>query len=429
MGGPSFSNRKQGVKEEQIHVLPKIHQSHHQSLHVTRSINSKKKQGGLDMANDDHILTTMRFIPRHEVVQKIKSAAKVTRSGKKKQITKGLETLSEIALSEAEQAKMMMIDKKDDDDRGDDDEWTDSDNDDDDFVHPKLSTHDEEDKEEDSFDPRVKTPSHVGSTDDEDSNKEIHVNPEGQQQSFYVSSGFVSNMLKPSPDTGIDSILNLNTESTSLVDVPTPVPTPVNVPCSSLQDLPNFGSLFGFDHRLKTLEINFSKFKQTNQFAEAVSSILGIVDSYLANKMNEAIKTAVRLQSDKLRDEAQAKNEDFLNKLDENIQKILKEKVKEQKQAKPSTPDCDWNKTLHAAHGPTQPWISNLARKDDSRNSFNELTDTPLDFSAFMMNQFKVDTLTPKLLAGLPFKLVKGSCKGLVELEYFFEEGYKATTN
>ncbi|GJT37757.1 hypothetical protein Tco_0937622 [Tanacetum coccineum] len=256
-------------------------------------------------------------------------------------------------------------DVQDDENQDDDNEQTDSDNDGDDFVHPKFSTHDEEDKEEDSFDPRVQTPSHVESTDDEDSDEEIQganvegeeldeeetneedeanelyrdvnvnlegrdtemtdaprtiiqttqviedthviitpVNPEGQQQSSSVSSGFVSNMLNPSPDTGIDSIFNLNTESTSLVDVlvttiaeppllsatilpppptplithlqQTPVPTPATVPSSSLQDLPNF----------------------------AVSSILGIVDAYLANKMHEAVKIAIQLQSDRLRDEA-----------------------------------------------------------------------------------------------------------------------------
>ncbi|GKF68891.1 hypothetical protein Tco_0198570, partial [Tanacetum coccineum] len=44
--------------------------------------------------------------------------------------------------------------------------------------------------------------------------------PKGQHQSYFVSSGFISNMLNPNPDTGINFILNLNTESTSLVDVP-----------------------------------------------------------------------------------------------------------------------------------------------------------------------------------------------------------------
>ncbi|GKB35245.1 hypothetical protein Tco_0880187 [Tanacetum coccineum] len=74
-----------------------------------------------------------------------------------------------------------------------------------------------------------------------------------------------------------------------------------------------------------------------------------------------------------------------------------------QKPTKPPTPDCDWNKTLPAAHGPIQPWISNLAQKDDTRDSFNKLMDTPLDFSAFVMNRLKVDTLTQELLAGLTF--------------------------
>ncbi|GKE14183.1 hypothetical protein Tco_1421760 [Tanacetum coccineum] len=46
--------------------------------------------------------------------------------------------------------------------------------------------------------------------------------------------------------------------------------------------------------------------------------------------MNEAVKTAVQLQSDRLGDEAQAENEDFINKLDDNIKKIIKEQVKEQ---------------------------------------------------------------------------------------------------
>ncbi|GKD75952.1 hypothetical protein Tco_1334234, partial [Tanacetum coccineum] len=100
-----------------------------------------------------------------------------------------------------------------------------------------------------------------------------------------------------------------------------------------------------------------------------------------------------------------------------------------QKLAKPPTPDRDWNKTLPAAHGPVQPWLSTLAQKEDTRESFNELMDTPLDFSAFVMNRLKVDTLTLELLAGPTFELMKGSCKSLVELEYFFEEVYKATTD
>nr|GEX09472.1 hypothetical protein [Tanacetum cinerariifolium] len=91
--------------------------------------------------------------------------------------------------------------------------------------------------------------------------------------------------------------------------------------------------------------------------------------------------------------------------------------------------DRDWNKTLLATHRSIQPWISELAKQFDSRSSFNELMDTPVDFFAFLMNQLRVDTLTLELLAGPTYELMKGSCKSLVELEYQLEDVYKATTD
>nr|GEW19427.1 hypothetical protein [Tanacetum cinerariifolium] len=466
-----------------------------------------------------------------------------------------------------------------DDDLDDDDEQTKSDNDGDNFVYPKLSTHDEEERHDDEDYDKV---TQSGNDEEEKMDEEeevnelysdVNINLEGrdtkmtnipqtnlqgtqvtedahviltivtskaQQQSSFVSSGFIFNMLNPNPDTCIDSILNLNTDSTSLVDVPinmnveiapssattlhlppipliqpryqTPDLTPTIVPSLSLQNHPTFGSLFKFEDRVKTLEENFSEFKQTNPLAETLSLIPGIVDLYLANKMNEAVKTPVQLQSNRLRDKAQAENEDFINKLDENIKKIIKEQVKVQvkeqvnmilpkiekfvndqleskvltclsnesktstedslqtildtygdtvtikirqededddeepsarsnrgvrkeeleknlslpvnqrkrppshleslkkgpnliirllKPSKPVTPDRDWNKTLPAQH----------------------------DFSAFVMNQLKVDTLTPELLVGPTFELLKGSCKSLVKLKYFLEEVCKATTD
>ncbi|GKD96629.1 hypothetical protein Tco_1380526 [Tanacetum coccineum] len=66
---------------------------------------------------------------------------------------------------------------------------------------------------------------------------------------------------------------------------------------------------------------------------------------------------------------------------------------------------------------------------EDPRESFNELMDTPLDFSAFVMNRLKVDTLTPELLAGPTFELMKESCKSLVELEYLKKSTRKPLIN
>ncbi|GKF08414.1 hypothetical protein Tco_0042638, partial [Tanacetum coccineum] len=288
--------------------------------------------------------------PKPSTDKRVKVTAKVAKSEKKKQPAPGLETLSDIALIEAEQLKLAIKrsliqthisyaggssahegtgvipgvpdvptyrsddeeipwkssddedddeantgtdeddDDQDDDDNADqdnDDERTEYDNAGDDFVHPKFTTRDDEERkdaevnEEDSFDPRVRTPSRAESTDDEDNDNETQganvkgeemdedttnikgggtelyrdmnvnlegrdtkityahqtiaqttqviedthvtitlVNPEGQQQSSSVSSGFVSNMLNPNPDSGIDSIFNVHTEATSLVNVP-----------------------------------------------------------------------------------------------------------------------------------------------------------------------------------------------------------------
>ncbi|GKE02162.1 hypothetical protein Tco_1390145 [Tanacetum coccineum] len=248
-------------------------------------------------------------------------------------------------------------DGQDDEEQDDVNEQTDSDNNGDDFVHPKLSTHDEEDKKEEDSDPRVHTPSNYESIDDEESDEEIQganvegeemdeeetneedeanelyrdvnvnlegrdtemtdaprtiiqttqviedthviitpVNSEAQPQSSFVSFGFVSNMLNlVQIQPPLLSTTTLPPPTTPLIThlQQTPIPTPATAPSSSLQDLPNFGSLFGFDHRLRTLEIDFSELKQTNQFDAAVSSIPGTVDAYLANKMHEAVKIAV----------------------------------------------------------------------------------------------------------------------------------------
>nr|GFC73066.1 hypothetical protein [Tanacetum cinerariifolium] len=96
---------------------------------------------------------------------------------------------------------------------------------------------------------------------------------------------------------------------------------------------------------------------------------------------------------------------------------------------RPPSPNRDWNKTLPAAQGDAQSWISDLARQTDARSSFNELLDSPIDFSNFIMNRLNVDTLTHELLAGPTYQLMRGSCTSLTELEYHLKEVYKATTD
>nr|GEY14619.1 hypothetical protein [Tanacetum cinerariifolium] len=71
---------------------------------------------------------------------------------------------------------------------------------------------------------------------------------------------------------------------------------------------------------LRTLEANFSEFTQTNQFAGAVSAIPEIVQQYMDQRINEAVKVAVQIQFDRLCDEAQKENDEFLKTVDENIE-------------------------------------------------------------------------------------------------------------
>ncbi|GJV08227.1 hypothetical protein Tco_1345883, partial [Tanacetum coccineum] len=199
-----------------------------------------------------------------------------------------------------------------DEDKNDDNETTQDDEDDNLPTHDDEIIHEEETDDNDSFNPTIHTPSHISSSDDEDSDKEVEgvkdtntnlegrddvmtdvilpqvqatqeiedthvtltpVNPDGQQQSSSVSSGFVSNMLNPNQDTGVDDIFEQHAEATSLTDTPVtaivepsfsaptnhpPTPNPLVIqlqqppiltlattPSSSLQNLPNFASLFG----------------------------------------------------------------------------------------------------------------------------------------------------------------------------------------
>nr|GFD53040.1 hypothetical protein [Tanacetum cinerariifolium] len=80
---------------------------------------------------------------------------------------------------------------------------------------------------------------------------------------------------------------------------------------------------------------------------------------------------------------------------------------------KPPLPDRAWNAALPAAQGDAQSRISELAKQADERFSFNELLDTPIPFSNFIIHRLNVDTLTPDLLAGPTYELMKGSCSSL----------------
>ncbi|GKA64845.1 hypothetical protein Tco_0764552 [Tanacetum coccineum] len=58
--------------------------------------------------------------------------------------------------------------------------------------------------------------------------------------------------------------------------------------------------------------------------------------------------------------------------------------------------------------------------------TFDELMSTPIEFYAYIMNGLKITNLTQETLVGPAFKLLKGTRSNYAELEYDFEECYKA---
>nr|GEV76739.1 hypothetical protein [Tanacetum cinerariifolium] len=223
---------------------------------------------------------------------------------------------------------------------------------------------DEETRDKESFDPIPKTLEN--SKDKGNGEEELRLNvgreeghvEEEEEDELYrdsssVSSQFVTSMLNPTLDVGRESIF----ETTLQMDVQTPTfvtPFPMTAPTMTpstiatitttsqvpilpttalstiIQYLPYFSSFFGFDNKLRTFEAKFSEFIQTNQFAGSVSAIPRIVQRYIDQRMNKAVKMAIQIQSDRLLDEAQKENNEFLKTVDDNMQKIIKEQVKEQ---------------------------------------------------------------------------------------------------
>nr|GFA59188.1 hypothetical protein [Tanacetum cinerariifolium] len=65
----------------------------------------------------------------------------------------------------------------------------------------------------------------------------------------------------------------------------------------------------------------------------------------------------------------------------------------------------------------------------EPESTSEEPIQTTQDLEEPSHQEFKTDTLNPELLAGLTYELRKGSYKSLVELKFFLEEVYKATTD
>nr|GFC99644.1 hypothetical protein [Tanacetum cinerariifolium] len=139
-------------------------------------------------------------------------------------------------------------------------------------------------EEEVSFDSIPKTP--------KDSEKE-NDDEEEQESRFRVESIFTTtpsqtvSLEPPTPIMTPSIIATITTSSEA------PIPPPI-IPSIILENLPTFNSVFRFEERLRLLETSFYEYRQTNQFADAVSAIPGIVHQYMDQQMKEAVREAVQ---------------------------------------------------------------------------------------------------------------------------------------
>nr|GEW35857.1 hypothetical protein [Tanacetum cinerariifolium] len=155
------------------------------------------------------------------------------------------------------------------------------------------------------------------SQDIEDSHVTLtQVQPDGQQESTSVSSQFVSSMLNPTSEAGMESIFMTASTLIASLQTPTPIMTPSTIATITTSS----------DAPIPPTTIP----SETNQFAEAVSNIPSIVHQYMNQQMTKAVREAVQIQTDRLQDSIQRENDEFLCTIDENMKRIIKEQVKSQ---------------------------------------------------------------------------------------------------
>nr|GEW14332.1 hypothetical protein [Tanacetum cinerariifolium] len=263
------------------------------------------------------------------------------------------------------------------------------------------------------------------------------VNPDGQQESSSVSSQFVTSMLNPTSnvDRLRDAYQRENDEFLRTIDenmkriIKEQVKGQVKEQVSRI--LPRIKQsvnaqleaevLTRSSHSSRTsyaVDADLSEMKLKKILIEKMEGNKSIQCSDEQRNLYKAIIDAY--EADKI----------FLNSYGETV--ILKRRRddNDDKDEGPSArSDRGSKRRRKAVQGSTQTWISELVKQAYSRSSFNELLDTPLDFSNFIMNQLRVDTLTPEILAGPTYELTEGSCEILIELEYHLEEVYKETTD
>nr|GFD28994.1 hypothetical protein [Tanacetum cinerariifolium] len=134
-------------------------------------------------------------------------------------------------------------------------------------------------EEEESFDPIPSTPEDSEKESDDEEEHESRLSEEARIQEeedveelyrvesiFTTTSSQIVSLEPPTPIMTPSTIATITTSGEAPILPPT-------IPSIILENLPTFNSAFCFEKRLRLLETSFSEYRQTNQFADAVSAI------------------------------------------------------------------------------------------------------------------------------------------------------------
>ncbi|GJV32075.1 hypothetical protein Tco_1392475 [Tanacetum coccineum] len=278
---------------------------------------------------------------------------------------------------------------------------------------------------------------------------------------------------------------------TPLPQQSTTTPTPTMEPITSLiPALPGFSSLFGFDQRFSALEMELSqsytaefekkaqakKEKYIDIIEKSVKDIIkdevksqlphilpkeisDFATPVIESTINESLENAVLAKSSSqpqstyetatfLTESREDKDKDEdpptgpyqglkKRKISKDVEPLKGCKSKDSKlsSSKGTKSQTKSSRKFVQAEDPVSETVDTDMPQDQGDDmatkpplTFDELMNTPIDFSAYVMNHLKIDNLTQQHLVGPTFNLLKGACKSRVELEYNFKECYKAVT-
>nr|GEY81087.1 hypothetical protein [Tanacetum cinerariifolium] len=255
-------------------------------------------------------------------------------------------------------------DNQEDDDTNDDDEETDGDRTESDGIkNPVLNQSSikfyEEEEEEDKFDDEEKIDDEEKMDEEEDDEvtkelyKDVNVNLGNKDTDMTDADQGGSGQRNVSQESGFEQVDEddhvtltpvLDTQKTDepvqssfvssnftrkLLNLENP--SPANNEIASLMDTtPHFSSVFRFNNRVTNLEKDLSEIKQVDQYAQALSLILAIVERYIDNKLGESIQKAIVAHNLDCREEAQAEKRDYIKIVDTSMSAILREEVNTQ---------------------------------------------------------------------------------------------------